>query len=864
MPYAGGAPQGGEPTSEVELSIECTGLRDMDTLSKSDPMCVAYALEGDRWTRLGSTEIIWDNLNPKWAKTFEVRYYFEREQQFKFEVYDIDDESQKHNLQAQDFIGGTAALTLAEIITAASGKSAPLLSKDGRNLGHGEINITGTEHQGGNDVVNMNVRGIRLAALDWFGSSDPILVIHRGSGDGRWIKVWESEPIKNNVNPNWKPFSVPARKMCASDLARPILLEVLDWERSGAHRPIGYYTTTVSELSSAGRHTVTLRHPQGKEKDVGALEIVRCDVEVQPSFVDYLRGGCEVSLMIAVDFTASNGNARNSNSLHFLGGERFGRQNDYQATIEKVGSILAAYDHDGLVPAFGFGARFPNGEVSHCFNLNGQASPECNGIPEVMHYYKQAVENLELYGPTNFSDFISHAAQIARDAQVGQENQEYHVLMIVTDGVITDMQKTISTIVAASDLPLSIVIVGVGNADFDAMDVLDADDEPLRCQRTRQLMKRDIVQFVPYRDFKHVGIARLAEEVLQEIPEQLMGFMKSKGILPNGDWRPPVVAPVVQTAQAAAGTLQRTASGRIISAERQSRMAAGGALYEEGVTASVAEQELNRVRAMIAASGGDNGVSHEGWLGIEGVVGEVWERRWARIVMRTSGAVLQLGFDTQRHAPADDPAWTEIPLTTAIRAKPWPKTRRAVAPACFRINVPAGSLASLNLPIADPEQAKLVLDPETVEQRDAWMHALAAALAVAPEPVSGGAAMHRGMSSAQTGGLIISVPTVSLEKDASGADVAKFHIQCLLASTGATTSALRSFDDFLTCRTQLQAIKPGVRLPELPRRRLFHAMTLTQSVMEERREHFETYLHQIALMPAFSGERIFRQFVGLS
>ena len=82
-----GAPQGGEPTSEVELSIECVGLRDMDTFSKSDPMCVAYTLEGGRWTRLGSTEIIWDNLNPKWAKKFDVRYYFEREQQFKFEVY---------------------------------------------------------------------------------------------------------------------------------------------------------------------------------------------------------------------------------------------------------------------------------------------------------------------------------------------------------------------------------------------------------------------------------------------------------------------------------------------------------------------------------------------------------------------------------------------------------------------------------------------------------------------------------------------------------------------------------------------------------------------------------------------------------
>lgn len=47
--------------------------------------------------------------------------------------------------------------------------------------------------------------------------------------------------------------------------------------------------------------------------------------------------------------------------------------------------------------------------------------------------------------------------------------------MIITDGIINDMDKTIDEIVRGADLPLSIVIVGVGDADFDSMDVLDAD-----------------------------------------------------------------------------------------------------------------------------------------------------------------------------------------------------------------------------------------------------------------------------------------------------------------------------------------------------------------------------------------------------
>lgn len=52
-------------------------------------------------------------------------------------------------------------------------------------------------------------------------------------------------------------------------------------------------------------------------------------------------------------------------------------------------------------------------------------------------------------------------------------------MLIITDGVISDLQKTIDQVVRGSDLPLSIVIVGVGEADFSSMDVLDADDDPL-------------------------------------------------------------------------------------------------------------------------------------------------------------------------------------------------------------------------------------------------------------------------------------------------------------------------------------------------------------------------------------------------
>ena len=82
--------------------------------------------------------------------------------------------------------------------------------------------------------------------------------------------------------------------------------------------------------------------------------------------------------------------------------------------------------------------------------------------------------------------------------------QQYFVLLILTDGEITDLDQTRDAIVRASRLPLSIIIVGVGPADFKAMELLDGDDGKLR-STLGEAIARDIVQFVPYRQFKDVS-----------------------------------------------------------------------------------------------------------------------------------------------------------------------------------------------------------------------------------------------------------------------------------------------------------------------------------------------------------------------
>ncbi|OXB70171.1 UNVERIFIED_CONTAM: hypothetical protein H355_009905 [Colinus virginianus] len=80
---------------------------------------------------------------------------------------------------------------------------------------------------------------------------------------------------------------------------------------------------------------------------------------------------------------------------------------------------------------------------------------------------------------------------------------QYFILLIITDGEITDLDQTRQAIVNASKLPMSIIIVGVGEADFKAMEFLDGDNGVLK-SLTGEPAARDIVQFVPFRQFRNL------------------------------------------------------------------------------------------------------------------------------------------------------------------------------------------------------------------------------------------------------------------------------------------------------------------------------------------------------------------------
>ena len=93
------------------------------------------------------------------------------------------------------------------------------------------------------------------------------------------------------------------------------------------------------------------------------------------------------------------------------------------------------------------------------------------------------------------------------------------------------MKDTKHAIIEACEEPLSIIIVGVGKSGFKSMVTLDGDGEKGLQTKDGKKASRDIVQFVPFREFESSSEA-LAAATLAEFPGQVLEYLQRKGIEP--------------------------------------------------------------------------------------------------------------------------------------------------------------------------------------------------------------------------------------------------------------------------------------------------------------------------------------------
>ncbi|PVD36683.1 hypothetical protein C0Q70_03669 [Pomacea canaliculata] len=177
------------------------------------------------------------------------------------------------------------------------------------------------------------------------------------------------------------------------------------------------------------------------------------------------RAGLEsCNLIFGIDYTGSNymqgKKTFGGKCLHHIDSSEL---NPYQKVICILGETLEPFDDDGSIPTYGFGDTFTRDHS--VFSLSNMGP--CHGFQEVLRLYNEITPKVRLGGPTNFAPLIRQAIDIVK------KNKSFHILVIVADGQVTAERDTTDAIVEASNWPLSIIMVGVGDGPWDTMKDFD-------------------------------------------------------------------------------------------------------------------------------------------------------------------------------------------------------------------------------------------------------------------------------------------------------------------------------------------------------------------------------------------------------
>jgi len=257
--------------------------------------------------------------------------------------------------------------------------------------------VSAEEQSQSKKVIKFNIEATKLTKKGFF-SSDPnsFFVIHRASENGVFAPIFQSNVVRSKSNPIYAEFDIKEIQLCNGDPHRQLKIEVKKFKDNGRkcknglndglsikiqevrssqllltsrfkveHVTIG--NTPVFTFAELMNTSIPKAFPLSPMPAGTDLLIRRMIVTEPPSFLDYLAGGVPLNLVVAIDFTQSNGDPRHPQSLHYRNPSG---ENDYTRAIRSVGNILECYDTDKKFPCYGFGLRV-NGQVNHCWALNG-------------------------------------------------------------------------------------------------------------------------------------------------------------------------------------------------------------------------------------------------------------------------------------------------------------------------------------------------------------------------------------------------------------------------------------------------------------------------------------------------------------
>lgn len=144
-------------------------------------------------------------------------------------------------------------------------------------------------------------------------------IIQKCLAPQHYVPVFKSEikEVNQNFSFLWNKVDLLTSTLCKEEDLREIKIEFFKSAKNGKHKYIGASTFTLYDLRINEKPNYPILNQKNKQQK-GTMKFKSVKINKRHTFLEYVFGGCEMSLVVAVDFTLSNGDPKDKDSLHYF------------------------------------------------------------------------------------------------------------------------------------------------------------------------------------------------------------------------------------------------------------------------------------------------------------------------------------------------------------------------------------------------------------------------------------------------------------------------------------------------------------------------------------------------------------------
>ena len=145
-------------------------------------------------------------------------------------------------------------------------------------------------------------------------------ILKRYRDDDDYVSVYTSEPIRNHRydENEWEEFEIELTHLCNGDEYKPLRFELFEQLKKGKTKMLGACDFSLWDINTDKK----LDHRLQNDKNIiGMIRWIKWEVNTKYTFLDYLFGGWDIEVVIAIDFTLTNKPINDPKSFHHIPGD---------------------------------------------------------------------------------------------------------------------------------------------------------------------------------------------------------------------------------------------------------------------------------------------------------------------------------------------------------------------------------------------------------------------------------------------------------------------------------------------------------------------------------------------------------------